>query len=101
MIGTDDGFETDVTGFREQDRTETHGQVRHPRGPFTNVGEFVGEACARMDFQQELGQVDSWQQRPHLITQGEATGRFVQLVQAGEYQRVTVCDAFHAHRVIR
>ena len=63
-IGTDDGFETDITGFRQQDRTETHGQVRHPRGAFTDMGKFMGKPRARMDFQEELGQIDAWQTAP-------------------------------------
>ena len=99
MIGTDDGFETEVTGFRQRTAQRLRGRSA-TRAARTDVGEFVGEACACMDFQQELGQVDAWQQRPHLA-QGEATGRFVQACPGQWYQRVTALDAFHTHRVMR
>ena len=57
-IGAHDRFEADVTGLCQQDRTEADGQVRHPGIAFADMREGVGEPRARMDFQEELGQID-------------------------------------------
>ena len=101
MIGAHDGFEADVAGFRQQDRTDTYRQLRHPRFAFTDVGTFIGEARSRLDFQQQLRQIDAWQQIQHAVAQSAETGRFFEPVESAEDQGVTALERFHTHRLIR
>src|SRR5262249_20736282 len=83
-IGAYDGFKANVTGFREQDGTEADGQVRHPGITFDDMREGMRKPRARMDFQEELGQINPGQALEHGVTQPEQALGLLQLVEPSE-----------------
>ena len=66
-VGTRDGLKSDVTGLRQQHGTETDGQIRHPRCAFANVAKFMGESCARMDFEEQFRQIHPWEPVEYVV----------------------------------
>ena len=68
-VRADHRFEPKVTGLREQDRTQTDGEVCYTCGAFADMGKFMGEPGARMEFEEDLRQVHVGQSGEDVVTQ--------------------------------
>jgi hypothetical protein len=83
-IGAYNRFKPNVAGLCEQDRTETDRQVCHPRRPFTDMGKFMGEPGACMDFEEHLRQIYLWEPGEHVVPQCDQAGRLLELIESRE-----------------
>jgi len=99
-ISAPNGFESDVTGFCQQHRTETDGQVCHPRRPFADMGEGMGKARTRMDLEEYLREINPWEPGKDVVTEREQAGWLLDLIEPRDGKCGTTVDLFHTDRGI-
>ena len=83
-IGPHDRFESDMTGFGEQNRAQTDGQVPDPCGSFTDVGEFMRKPRARVDFKEHLREIDSGESSEDCIAKFQSAGWLIERIKPGK-----------------
>ncbi len=94
-VGAHHGFQADVTGLREQHSTEADGQVRDARVAGTDVGKCMGKPRARVDLQEDFGEIDPWEPRQHLRAERQQAGGLLQFVEPSQREGVPTLDLFH------
>jgi hypothetical protein len=97
-----DRFESNITGFSQQDGTEAHGKVHHPSCPFADMGEFMRESRPCMHFEEYFREINPWKPRQNLIAQFHQACWLFKFIEARDGQCVSTVHLFHTdHRIRR
>ncbi len=77
-------LQPNVTGLRDQHRTDAQRQIGHAGTAITDMRKLVSKAGHRLDFQQNLRQIDPWHDILNIFAQGPQRQGIVQFIEAGD-----------------
>jgi hypothetical protein len=96
--GPHDRFESEMTGFGEQHRAPTEGQVPNPCGACTAVGECMRPPRARVDVKAHRREIDSGEASEDCLAQCQSAGWLIARLEPGKREGITPLHGLETDR---